>query len=188
MLIFIMLFGIAYFAVILLNEERRKKHAMFISPCILILIGLCGVFLDTNFIEKIWPSLKLEPEKIIKLYPVLANFSYTVIFLTTVIYPPTLAFDIALLIDKSVKNSAAEKPMEIFCRKASIVWCVFFSVDTLLAIITLFIYPDDPEKSMNIWGLYNGLVTYLIIAVIFVSQLIKGKMIIKKFRKQGKAD
>jgi len=186
MLIVIMIFGMVYLGVILLNQGRKKTPAMFISPCILILIGIVGIVLETPFVAKIIPQMQGNRELIIKLYPVLASFSYTIIFLTTIIYPPTLAYGVAQIIDSSIKNSAAEKPMEIFCKKASIVWCVFFFLDMILAIATLFIYPNDSKKATDVWTLYNGLVTYLIIAIIFIIQVVQGKMIIRKYAPKPK--
>jgi uncharacterized membrane protein len=54
------------------------------------------------------------------------------------------------------------------------VWCVFFSLDAVVAAITVF------WASKLIWGIYNGGVTYILMGGIFAGQYIIIKVIEKK--------
>jgi uncharacterized membrane protein len=177
--VFIVLFAILYF-VMVLTQTERKKPMMFISPALLFLIGLTGLSLDMPFVQQLFPNLAGKTEDVIKFYPVLANTAYFILFWTTLIFPPTLVYDIVLLFDKRAKDDAVKEPMEIFCRRATKAWCVFFVIDTVLAAVTIFIYPSDTEKARAIWAIYNGAITYIIMCAIFLIQLIRGKRLIKK--------
>jgi uncharacterized membrane protein len=173
--IFIVFFAALYFVMIMSNPGK-KKILMFISPALLFLIGTAGFFLDAPIVQRLFPLAAGKSNYVIKFYPVLTNTAYFILFFTTLIFPPTLAFDISLLLDKRIMGTAAQKPMELFCKKASIVWCVFFIIDAIIAAFTVFV--DDPNNT--VWVIYNTAVTYGIMGIIFVVQVVLGKILIKK--------
>jgi uncharacterized membrane protein len=176
--LFICLFGIAYFVIVVTNPEQ-KKLAMFISPLLLILIGIAGYCLDMPFVQRLVPGAAGKTNYIIKLYPVFANTAYFILFFTTMLFPPTLVFDIAVLFDKRTNSAEARKPMEAFSMRASVVWCIFFVIDGVIAVFTVFLRFGDPKLETFIWGIYNGLITYILMATIAVVQFFRGKIIIK---------
>jgi uncharacterized membrane protein len=173
--VFIIFFAVVYFVMIMSNQGK-KKLLMFISPALLFLIGIVGFFLDAPFIQHLFPLAAGKSNYVIKFYPVLTNTAYFILFFTTIIFPPTLAFDISLLLDKRIIGTAAQKPMERFCKNASVIWCVFFILDAIIAAFTVFV--DDPNNT--IWVIYNGAITYGVMGIIFVTQVVLGKMLIKK--------
>ncbi|MDR3324497.1 MAG: hypothetical protein LBS82_00715 [Spirochaetaceae bacterium] len=180
--IFIVLFALIYFIMIMSNPGK-KKALMFLSPALLFLIGTAGFFLDAPFIQHLFPLAAGKSNYVIKFYPVLTNTAYFILFFTTLIFPPTLAFDISLLLDKRIMGTAAQKPMELFCKKASVIWCVFFIIDAIIAAFTVF--ADDPNNT--VWVIYNGAVTYGVMGIIFVIQVVRGKMLIAKILKEAGA-
>jgi uncharacterized membrane protein len=183
--LFIILFAVLYFVMVITHHEK-KKPMMFISPILLFIIGLAGYSLDMPLIQELFPGLAGKSDYVIKFYPVLSNTAYFIIFWTTLIFPPTLVYDILLLFDKHLKDSKdsiVQSTMEVFCRKATIVWCVFFVLDAVLAAFTVFINPADPKKANAIWAIYNGAVTYAVMCIIFVVQFIQCKRLTKKILK-----
>jgi uncharacterized membrane protein len=180
---FIIIFAVLYFLMIISHPEK-KKPVMFISPALLFLIGLTGYSLDTSFIQGLFPGLADKSNYVIKFYPVLANIAYFIIFWTSIIFPPTLVYDITVLLDKRALDSAVQKPITVFCRKATIAWCVFFALDAVLAAWTVFIDPSDTERADKIWAIYNGAITYAIMCTIFLIQFIQGKRLIRKTLKE----
>ncbi|MDR2865253.1 MAG: hypothetical protein LBV68_06575 [Spirochaetaceae bacterium] len=177
--VFIVLFGILYFIMVISNSGK-KKPVMFISPILLFLIGAAGFCLDAPFILELFPKAAGKSNYVIKFYPVLTNTAYFIIFFTSMIFPPSLAFDISVLIDAKIMGTAAQKPMEIFCKKASIIWCVFFILDSLVSLFTIFIETNTQQEADTIWAIYNGAITYVLMGIILLFQIILGKMLIRK--------
>ena len=58
-----------------------------------------------------------------------------------------------------------------YTRRLTIVWCVFFVFNGLVAFWTAVAQPDE------IWALYNGFIAYLLIG-----SLIVGEMVFRKIR------
>jgi uncharacterized membrane protein len=158
----IIIFAIAY--TIVNSRHYKGKHtvALFVSPLILCIIGVISLCLDDSII--------------IKWYPALASIAYLTIMITSFIFPPPLAYYFVDIFDKSIKTKIPKEIFDGFCFKASIVWCVFFFVDAIIAVITVYF------SSELFWGIYNGGVTYFIMGLIFVGEFIVLKTIEKKYR------
>jgi uncharacterized membrane protein len=180
---FIIIFAVLYFMMIM-SHSGKKQPVMFISPALLFLIGLTGFSLDTPLIQAVLPDAANKSNYVIKFYPVLSNTAYFIIFWTSIIFPPTLIFDLMLLLDKRAGDSAIRQPVEVFCKKASKAWCVFFALDAILAAFTVFIYPSNPEKADTVWAIYNGAITYAIMLTISLVQFVQGKRLIRKALKE----
>ncbi|MDR2468690.1 MAG: hypothetical protein LBD22_07000 [Spirochaetaceae bacterium] len=183
--LFIVIFSILYLIINLTNEEKRKSPSAYVSPVVLFLIGSAGFFLNSSLILKLYPELAGRAKDIIKLYPLLVNTAWLFVFGTSLFFPPSFVFEIALLIDKSIKGSAAEQPMEHFSRRATIVWCLFFALDSIVAWFTIFgplVNTGNERLSDTIWGIYNGAVTYFAMGIILVVQFVMAKRLIKKSR------
>ncbi|MDR2481067.1 MAG: hypothetical protein LBD07_02075 [Spirochaetaceae bacterium] len=190
---FIIVFSVLYLFVNLTNVQRRKLPSAFISPVILFLIGITGSILDSNAILEMYPDLAGKAKSIIKLYPLFVNAAWFFVFGLSLLFPPTFVFEIVTFIDKSVKESKIEKPVILWCYKATIAWCVFFIVDTVIAWFTIFgpFVSWNNEKdgsgkiSDTIWGIYNGAVTYIAMAVIFIIQFALAKRLIRKLKTES---
>ncbi|GBU29258.1 hypothetical protein R84B8_02822 [Treponema sp. R8-4-B8] len=164
----IIIFAIAYSVVNSRHYKGKHTVALFVSPLILCVIGVISLCLDDSPI-------------IIKLYPALASIAYLTIMITSFIFPPPLAYYFIDIFDKSIKTKIPKEIFDGFCFKASVVWCVFFFVDAVIAIITVYF------SSELVWGIYNGGVTYCIMGLIFVGEFIVLKVIEKKYRREHPA-
>jgi uncharacterized membrane protein len=164
--------GIIAFAIIysVINSRHYKgKHtvSLFVSPLVLCVIGVI--------------SLCLEDKFIILLYPALAAIAYLTIMITSFLFPPPLAYYFIDIFDKSMKTKIPKQIFDGFCFKASVVWCVFFFVDAIIAVFTVIFYVE------HIWVIYNSCITYCIMALIFVGEFIVLKAIEKKYRREHPA-
>jgi len=161
----IIIFAIAY--TIVNSRHYKGKHtvALFVSPLILCTIGVISLWIDDSPI-------------FIKLYPALASIAYLTIMITSFIFPPPLAYYFVDIFNKSIKTKIPKEIFDNFCFRASVVWCVFFLVDAIIALITVYF------TSELFWGVYNGGVTYCIMGLIFVGEFIVLKIIEKKYRRE----
>jgi uncharacterized membrane protein len=159
----IIIFAIVYSVINSRNYRGKHTAALFISPLILCVIGVISLCLDDS------PVL-------IKMYPALADLAYMTIMVTSFFFPPPLAYYFIDIFDKTIKTKIPKKTFDSYCLKASVVWCVFFAIDAIIAVLTTY------RGSELIWGIYNGGITYCIMGLIFVGEFIVLKIVVKKFR------
>ena len=112
----------------------------------------------------------------VKFYPVLVNLSLLAFFGWTLWKPPSFAFRMANLADKNLKNSASYNAVERYCKKVTIVWCCFFIFNSIVAALTVFIGSD------TVWSLYNGLIAYILVGLIFAIEYLVRKMVQSKMQ------
>jgi uncharacterized membrane protein len=159
----IIIFAIAYSVINGRNYRGKHTAALFISPVILCAIGAVSLILDDY------------SPIVIRLYPALADFAYLTIMATSFLIPPPLAYYFIDIFDKSMKTIIPKEIFDRYCFKASLIWCVFFILDGIVALITVF------HGSDIIWGIYNGGITYIIMGLIFIGEFIILKKKKKKF-------
>ncbi|MDR3336779.1 MAG: acyl-CoA synthetase, partial [Treponema sp.] len=114
---------------------------------------------------------------VLKLYPVLMNVLFLCIFGITLFVPPVIIFRIATLQDKTIRGSLAEKRIEAYCRKVTLVWCGFFVLNGGTAVYSVFWASDA------FWSLYNGGISYIIMGIIFSIEFLIRKITDKKMPK-----
>ncbi|MBR6421354.1 AMP-binding protein [bacterium] len=122
----------------------------------------------------------------LKLYPVAINLIFLAFFGSTLLCGPNIIFRFATLADKSVKGSFHEKKVENYCRKVTVIWCIFFIFNGSIAILTVFagkIFGITPENADRIWSLYNGGISYILMGVLFAAEFIVRKFVDKKMVK-----
>lgn len=122
----------------------------------------------------------------LKLYPVAINLIFLAFFGSTLIRGPNMIFRFATLADKSVKGSFHEKKVENYCRKVTIIWCIFFIFNGSIATLTVFagkIFGITAENADRIWSLYNGGISYILMGVLFAAEFIVRKFVDKKMVK-----
>lgn len=107
----------------------------------------------------------------LKLYSVVISASFLFIFGSTLFFEPNIIFRFATLADRSIKGSDWENKVNSYCRKVTIVWCVFFILNGTTAAITVFIRQILPgiseEKANTIWSVYNGGISYILMGLLF---------------------
>ena len=127
----------------------------------LLLLGLGLLCLITNSVI------------ILKFYPLFVNLLFLAAFGSTLFSPPTMIFRFAAMQDKSVHGSLGEKKVEAYCRKVTVVWCVFFVINGSIAAWTIF------SGSDALWSLYNGGISYILIGILFTGEFLVRKMVQK---------
>lgn len=95
----------------------------------------------------------------VRLTPVLINFVLLVSFLYTLYSPPSMIERLARLTDPDLPQQAIN-----YTRKVTQVWCVFFLVNGSIAAYTCFF------ASLATWALYNGLIAYFLMGVLFLTE------------------
>ena len=156
----IIAFAIGYSVINSRHYKGKKTIALFVSPVILCAIGAISLLMDSSLI--------------LKLYPALADLAYITIFTTSFFFPPPFAFYFIDIFDKTIKAKIPREQFERYCFKATLVWCVFFALDGIIAVITSFWGTDI------IWGIYNSGITYVIMGLIFAGEFVILKMIVKQ--------
>jgi uncharacterized membrane protein len=95
-----------------------------------------------------------------RLYPVLINAGLLVLFGLSLVYPPPIAERLARLSEPDLPAAAVG-----YTRRVTQVWCVFFAVNGSVALYTAL------AASLAVWSLYNGVVAYLLIGLLFGVEL-----------------
>jgi uncharacterized membrane protein len=148
------------------NYKGKHKAVVLISPVILCCIGIICLITKS--------SLTL------KIYPALADMVYLVIMGTSILIPPPVVVYFINMFDKKIKDNLPAAFFDQYCRKAAIIWCVFFVFDGVMAAVTVFWNPGfwDPDL---VWGIYNGGITYVLMGLIFTGEYFILKMTEKKY-------
>jgi uncharacterized membrane protein len=161
-------------AYILINRRRyhgRHPIFIFITPAILFCIGLVCLIIDSD------KNVHIDPKLVFKVYPALADLVYLTIMGTSLFIPPPLVSYFVTMFDKSLKDRLDPSYLERYCRKATIIWCIFFFIDAIIAMITVI------WASELVWGIYNGGVTYVLMGMIFAGEYVVIKVQERRKRK-----
>lgn len=129
--------------VVRLAVSYSSKH--WTIPLLLAGIGYCVFAMWHNQLDTL------------RLYPVLVNALMLVIFGWSLFSPPSL-------IERLARLQHPDLPPEgvIYTRRVTQVWCGFFIINGTLASVTAF------WGSLEVWSLYNGLIAYLLMGILFV--------------------
>jgi uncharacterized membrane protein/acyl-coenzyme A synthetase/AMP-(fatty) acid ligase len=152
----------AFFVFITGTSAKGKPKGvsfMWNSALLLVLGGLCFI---------------INSAVILKLYPVLMNILFLAVFGGTLFSPPSMIFRFASMQDKTIKGSLNEKRVAAYCRKVTVVWCVFFIFNGSMAAWTIF------SGSDALWSVYNGGISYILIGLLFAGEFMVRKMVQKK--------
>jgi uncharacterized membrane protein len=153
--ILLIVLAVAYF---FSNKHRyhgRHPAFVFISPAILFFIG------TVCFILPFFLKSDELTERLLKIYPAMADVVYLVVLGTSLFIPPSLVYTTVTAFDKSLVQHIDKAYLERYCQKSTIIWCVYFVIDAVLLVISALYF------STEIWGIYAMGITYVIMAVIF---------------------
>ena len=109
------------------------------------------------FIAAVW-SNGLVP---LKLYPVLVNAVLCSIFVYSLLFPPSMIEQLA-----RIREPDFPTPAIFYTRRVTQVWCIFFAANGTIALITAL------WASSAIWTLYNGLIAYLMMGLLFAGEYV----------------
>jgi uncharacterized membrane protein len=113
-------------------------------------------------------------ETLLRLYPALVNAGMLFIFGYSLKSPPSIIERFARLHEPAL-NAAGVR----YTRKVTQVWCGFFVLNGCVAIFTALC------ASRAVWSLYNGLIAYILMGIMFAGEWLIRRRIILKNTKSG---
>lgn len=96
-----------------------------------------------------------------QLYPIMINFSMLVVFGYSYFKPPTVIETFARLQHPNLPEQGVN-----YTRKVTLVWCGFFIFNAGISLYTT-VY-----TSFKAWTVYNGLVSYILMGILFTVEFI----------------
>jgi uncharacterized membrane protein len=107
----------------------------------------------------------------LKAYPILVSLAFAAIFAHSILWPPTIVERIARLRHPGL-------PLEVnpYLRKVTIAWLMFFIMNATISAATA------ASGSLRLWTLYNGLISYLAMGVMFVSEFLVRQLVHRRLR------
>ena len=156
----------------LVGWSLSNGHLFWVSA-MLMGLGIVRLFSQSNSL--MWPltwfailcgglSLVLKDHAWLKMYPVFMSTGALIIFAITLIKPPSMIERFARLAEPDLPESGI-----IWTHKVTIVWCIFFVFNALIALSTVLFAP------MNIWVLYNGFISYVLMGILLLGEFILRK-------------
>lgn len=109
-------------------------------------------------------SLLLKDQAWLKLYPVFMSVGALVIFASTLFKPPSMIERFARIVEPNLPPEGV-----VWTRKVTLVWCLFFFMNALIATFTVFV------TSTFVWVIYNGFISYVLMGLLFVGEFILRK-------------
>jgi len=103
----------------------------------------------------------LSPLAGLQSYPILVSLGFAGLFAHSLWQPPTVIERIARLHKSDLPASAVR-----YVRKVTVVWLAFFLVNAAISAATAI------SGSLELWTLYNGFISYVIMGVLFASEWI----------------
>lgn len=105
----------------------------------------------------------------LKLYPVIITGSFLAIFSYSLYAPPTI-------IERFARMQTSELPPEAIPYTTTVtkIWCLFFVINILVSLYTVFF------TSVEIWALYNGLISYLLMGLLFIGEWGYRRLVLKQ--------
>lgn len=95
------------------------------------------------------------------LVPTLVNGVLLFSFGRTLVYPPTVIEKFAGTMTKDLSGNEV-----LYCKNVTVVWCLFFTLNGSMALFLAFFF------SLEVWTLYNGVVAYGLMGLLFLVEFI----------------
>jgi uncharacterized membrane protein len=103
----------------------------------------------------------VDPGLATRAYPVLVSLVFATAFGASLVYPPTLIERFARLREPALTPAAV-----VYTRKVTIAWTAFLLANAAVSGITAM------AGDLALWTLYNGLVSYLLMGLLFGGELL----------------
>lgn len=151
------------------SEKKALDWRPMLSSALFLLAGiLCFVFNKKIFL---------------KLYSVVISATMLFVFGSSLFFKPNIIFRFACLGDKSVKGSSFEPQVNSYCKKVTVVWCVFFVLNGGVSAFTALHDFGNDALNDKIWSVYNGGISYILMGLLFAVEFLVRKMVDKKMIK-----
>lgn len=120
-------------------------------------------------------SLALDSATLLFYYPLIVTLSFLGVFFSSLFREETVVARLAALTKK-----APLTPEEIsYTRKVTQAWCLFFVVNGSICFYTI------QKGSLELWTLYNGLISYILMGLMFCGEFVIRKMAISRASAAG---
>jgi uncharacterized membrane protein len=140
------LLGIFVIGSFFLQERHEHQTRLFIPFFLIVFMCIFGVILNSSIF--------------ILYLPCFISGSLLVSFGYSLVYPPTTIEVFARMLVSDLS------PEEIvYCRRVTLLWVVFFLLNGTAALYTACC------TSLEVWSLYNGLIAYVVMGMLFVAEL-----------------
>ncbi|MDR1349407.1 MAG: hypothetical protein LBJ59_01250 [Zoogloeaceae bacterium] len=116
----------------------------FLPGCLIALLGLAAIFWRS--------SLSLQ------FYPVLVNLMFLLLFALSLTQEQSLIERLARRFEPDLPESGAR-----YTRRVTQAWCLFFIVNGAISLWSI-------HAGEKIWALYNGLIAYLLMGLMFIGE------------------
>ncbi|PID63381.1 MAG: hypothetical protein CSB44_01820 [Gammaproteobacteria bacterium] len=103
----------------------------------------------------------LDPELGMRLYPVLMTATMLAVFTHSLLHPPSMIERFARIVEPELSPDGIR-----YTRKVTMVWCVFLALNLLISCYTVYF------TSIETWSLYNGLISYLLMGLLFAGEFL----------------
>jgi uncharacterized membrane protein len=113
----------------------------------------------------------------VKFYPISINLMLLVSFGSTLFFEPNMIFRFARLQDKNIDKNPHVQKIISYCRRVTLVWCFFFIANGLVSAGTA-LWGTDFQ-----WTLYNGLISYILMGLLFAVEWIMRKQQERKWER-----
>lgn len=100
-------------------------------------------------------------------YPLCMNIAMFIMFFGSILRPPTVVEQIARLTNPTFSEDAVP-----YTRKVTMVWCGFFVFNGSMSFLSVHL------NNLALWALYNGFVSYVIMALLFVGEYLVRRRIV----------
>jgi uncharacterized membrane protein len=112
-----------------------------------------------------------------KLYPLMMNFVMFSVFFYSYIKQPTVIETFARITEPDLSPQGVR-----YINRVTLVWCLFFILNGGISLYTALF------TSLEIWTLYNGLLSYIFMALLMAIEFAIRVVVKKKHRQQENAD
>lgn len=145
---------VAILLALLLLLRRRHDASRFLAGISRIEIAVIAFLLALVAVTTVTNS-----ETLLRLYPAAVSFGTLLVFAASLLNPPSL-------IERFARLRQPELPPEgvAYTRRVTQVWCAFLAANGALAVYTAL------YSSRETWALYNGLIAYLLMGVLFAGE------------------
>ena len=131
-----------------LGARNKQPQPMQQLPLIVGTVFIAGIVVSNSQISLLF-------------YPVLMNALLLVVFGLTLIKPPSMIERLARLTEPDLPEQAIG-----YTRNVTRVWCTFFLLNGLTALYTALC------TTMEIWSLYNGFISYVLMGLLFAIEFL----------------
>ena len=151
----LVLLAIFVMRLFVLKNERANAQ---VSGNLLTIAGIAGAVVGIILLLMVALSKEVL---FFKLYPVFVNLLMLMAFVWTLLNPPSAIERIARKLDPDLSPLGVRHT-----RQVTQIWCGFFLINGCVAAYTCFF------ASMATWTLYNGLISYLLMGVLFALEFV----------------